>query len=1368
MSYETVLSFLPGFAADILVKATLLLTVAALLDLSMRQCSAAMRHRVWATAFICLPLLPILSFAVPEYRLAILPAQWFVNESVIPRNAALLSTAQVEPPAKSAVFAKTAENMSLPYQDDLQIAVAQSPSSDTLPSELHSIAQSQVPLAPATVDVDKSPMALGWFQAIGMIGLVWCIGLFVTVSPLVLGVWRIMLLQRRSPSIVDQEPTNTLAELCLRLGILRRVRLLETEQSIVPMTWGLLSPVVLVPAAWRDWATERRRLVLLHELAHVKRLDVVYQSIARVACSLYWFHPLAWYALKRLRIERELACDDCVLMAGERPSQYAEQLLTIAREYQSLDLPPAVAMAQRSGLENRVRAMLDQARSHVPLTPKVAGGMLIVSVAMLLLVAPIRLGAISQPVVQADTVDVSEVAANKFDSKQMHISGIVTSPDNEPLAGVRVSVHRGFWTNGTREQQRQLLIEVKTDAEGRYQVDVPAKSDRFSDGFRFVEQRTLVHASKESYGPDEVEVEASNGSCNLQLAAAIKNIQGRFLDLEGKPIQGVKVKLVKIEKAGAPIATWMEQAKNNPATLNDPRMMMAQPVGATNWPRPVTFPSRGEITALDVHGVNEAVSDSTGAFTLPGIGDDRQATLRIESPTIATAWLHCVTHDMPSVNMPSMDPRFRVGRTFGAQFDFYAEPAQWIQGTVRDKQTGTPLSGIVVSLHQFGDSLLSIDNFIQSTTDANGRYVLKGIPKPPEGSNGVNLSVLPGQHQPYFRSEKRVPKSPGLGPIELDMALTRAIWLEGQVTDAKTKEPLTAMVAYFPSRDNRSAENHEKWNLNLATSGQEDMLPTDGNGRFRVPGLPGRGVLRVIAANDMEYELAEGVLPNVQRVPQKYYHSDCAGNAMVELEIAHDETLHRVDVAIKPLKMQSIHVVDANGNDVVGYQMAGILPTISGRGASYWSRRPMDTAFANVFPGEGPDRERPLMFIDAARKFGAVVPVKSVVVDNDVSYRVTLLPTVTIKGKLVDASGKALTRGYVKAGVGLTEFRAMFPTGNGANAYTTSSHPKYESLGHGAIDKEGTFEMAVPPGDGYSLVILGGDSNAVLFRDRELLPGQTIDLGAINVGIIDETAERNIWPAVKITQSRPESKTEVSKERIAAQTQLVNEKADEPYVFKGSVVHPDGTLAAGASLHLVYFEQGSVRVSDSSIPPVATTDSKGAFEIRGVPASKILEERIGLVATKQGFGLTNSKPLILFETTGKLVSTSKDGTVRRMLEVSGNDKSLRLVADDQSLAGRILTVDGIPVANASIRVSVIRSSKTGSLDQWEKATTDSKADSKSLKKAVEDGMYGFQSSSIVPASTTDSEGKFTLSGIGSERIVEIFIGGPGIETTKAF
>ena len=114
--------------------------------------------------------------------------------------------------------------------------------------------------------------------------------------------------------------------------------------------------------------------------------------LARVACALYWFHPLAWLALRRLRIERELACDDCVLAAGERPSDYAAELLRVAHDYRPPRLAAAVAMAQRGSLEHRIRALLDRARSHVPMSARSARVLLVSAAAIVTTVAVVRPG----------------------------------------------------------------------------------------------------------------------------------------------------------------------------------------------------------------------------------------------------------------------------------------------------------------------------------------------------------------------------------------------------------------------------------------------------------------------------------------------------------------------------------------------------------------------------------------------------------------------------------------------------------------------------------------------------------------------------------------------------------------------------------------------------------------------------------------------------------------------------------------------------------------------------------------------------------------------------------------------------------------
>jgi len=148
-------------------------------------------------------------------------------------------------------------------------------------------------------------------RSVDVLALVWLAGALVVAARLALGVARVRALVSRSAA-----------------GWAPSVR--TSPEIAAPFVTGVLAPVVVVPASSTDWTDERKRAVLLHEIAHVAARDLAVQRLASIVCILHWFNPLAWLAARRLRLERELAADDAVLRAGVRPSSYAAHLLAVA------------------------------------------------------------------------------------------------------------------------------------------------------------------------------------------------------------------------------------------------------------------------------------------------------------------------------------------------------------------------------------------------------------------------------------------------------------------------------------------------------------------------------------------------------------------------------------------------------------------------------------------------------------------------------------------------------------------------------------------------------------------------------------------------------------------------------------------------------------------------------------------------------------------------------------------------------------------------------------------------------------------------------------------------------------------------------
>lgn len=314
----------------LLCKATLLLAVALLAHTTVRRrLSAAHRHLLLASALLSVLLLPLTTAVLPP---------WALEASTRRGAPAVWRTAVSDDDAQLASVGVTAR------QDGSTVDAA-----DVRAARVRRSSDA----APAGVSI-----ALVLLATYGA-------GVLVMLGRLARQQASVRRLARDAVTETDTSWTALLDDLCTTLHLRRRVRLLRSEDAASPMTWGILQPTIVMPAYAAAWSPERRRAVLLHELAHVARWDCLTQSLAALAETLYWFHPGVWWAARRLRVERELACDDAVIAAGMPAKRYAAELLAIARDARpTRHLQVALAFHEPSLLEGRMRAILDGARSR--------------------------------------------------------------------------------------------------------------------------------------------------------------------------------------------------------------------------------------------------------------------------------------------------------------------------------------------------------------------------------------------------------------------------------------------------------------------------------------------------------------------------------------------------------------------------------------------------------------------------------------------------------------------------------------------------------------------------------------------------------------------------------------------------------------------------------------------------------------------------------------------------------------------------------------------------------------------------------------------------------------------------------------------
>lgn len=235
---------------------------------------------------------------------------------------------------------------------------------------------------------------------------VWAAGAALALSGLLAGAVRIRRLAARAERLESGSWAETARQVAAAHGVTRPVTLLQSTHPSFLVTWGLLRPRVLLPTQARQWSADRVRIVLHHELAHVRRGDWAVQLASALVTAIWWFNPLAWLADRRLRHESELACDDLVLRQGIAGADYAAHLLDVARTMcaSRRRWVPAPAAAHPTMLEQRIRAMLNQNRNRQPLRPVTRAATTLALAAATLLVAAAAVSASSEPESGASTL----------------------------------------------------------------------------------------------------------------------------------------------------------------------------------------------------------------------------------------------------------------------------------------------------------------------------------------------------------------------------------------------------------------------------------------------------------------------------------------------------------------------------------------------------------------------------------------------------------------------------------------------------------------------------------------------------------------------------------------------------------------------------------------------------------------------------------------------------------------------------------------------------------------------------------------------------------------------------------------------------
>ncbi|HTU92287.1 MAG TPA: carboxypeptidase regulatory-like domain-containing protein, partial [Gemmataceae bacterium] len=413
-------------------------------------------------------------------------------------------------------------------------------------------------------------------------------------------------------------------------------------------------------------------------------------------------------------------------------------------------------------------------------------------------------------------------------------------------------------------------------------------------------------------------------------------------------------------------------------------------------------------------------------------------------------------------------PKGQSETYYGAAFDLLAAPSRPIVGVVRDKDTGKPLAGVTIESRGIGNGFFALH---RTTTDKDGRYRLEGMPKRDGNEIAATTKELP-----YLSAVEKVPNTPGLGPIAVDFALKRGVLVKGRVTDKNTGKPLLARIDYFCFEDNPRAKEIAR--LGETNNWRSSVV----DGSFRIPVLPGHGLIAVRAYHD-HYVRSDGIdkikgprhrgLNDVFRtIPICFavnYHT------LVEIDPKPGEESITCDVTLDPGRTLKGTVLGPDGKPLTGVRISRL------KAMSWWE----DGGAEFTVESLKPNQPRLLQFRHEGQKLSGYLVVRG---DEKGPLQVRLKPWGALTGRIVTPLGNPLTSVCVNCRAEVKH------EGQTLSSYALTVYPDK----HGRFRIEGLiagvkYELDVSKANVLQTISSGNP------KDLTVKPGETKDLGDLTV-----------------------------------------------------------------------------------------------------------------------------------------------------------------------------------------------------------------------------------------------------------------------------